>query len=498
MRHITLIEEAHRLLTATQPTANLEIANPRGKAVETFCHMLSEIRAYGEGLLIADQLPSRLAADVVRNTNLKIVHRLVSDEDRLVVGNTMNMSEEQIMALGTLEKGQAAVFSEGDDHAFIVQAPLKKFGIEQVIPTDQNRVEPEGIRFVEPTIDIFLVDNGSNDLNIRIEPDASLEQVKILDMSDTNPLEENVLRLEASTLTEPDVITVDATDTSPDKRRIQQKALEFYNSPQHAKILNSNLGPCTECHRVCIHRETARKIAAEDDLQEAFLRYILTCVHQQQHWHTGLTNVNSAMASLLPFGQDSTALRIEIFKNLTMRLFQRLGTAYRWPYTPLEQLITQCWHALEQVIIPVGWRGYVEPEQRRLGENFRAAYLNACHRLFDPFPFCQTICPNKSCLYRYPLAPMLTHPWLHQQYLAALNPSGEIAADPSKRAEAWRKAAGYAARRIIDPEAGEMPGWAAAACYLGQKAYVLADLDSDQRVKAAQVGIDAMVAGRAS
>lgn len=55
LRHITLIEEAHRLLkNVPTESAGEESANPKGKAVETFANILSEIRAYGEGILIAE------------------------------------------------------------------------------------------------------------------------------------------------------------------------------------------------------------------------------------------------------------------------------------------------------------------------------------------------------------------------------------------------------------------------------------------------------------
>ena len=49
LRHITLIEEAHRLLSNTQTLQSADVGNPRAKAVETFVNMLSEVRAYGEG-----------------------------------------------------------------------------------------------------------------------------------------------------------------------------------------------------------------------------------------------------------------------------------------------------------------------------------------------------------------------------------------------------------------------------------------------------------------
>jgi uncharacterized protein len=102
LRHLTVVEEAHRLLR--QPPAGSG-SGPAAQAVEMFADLLAEIRAYGEGLVIAEQIPSKLIPDVVKNTAVKIVHRLPAADDRDSVGATMNMSEEQSAYLVTLTPG---------------------------------------------------------------------------------------------------------------------------------------------------------------------------------------------------------------------------------------------------------------------------------------------------------------------------------------------------------------------------------------------------------
>lgn len=121
IQHITVIEEAHRLLKNVPTEVSTETANVKGKAVETFANMLSEIRAYGEGVLIAEQIPMKLAPDAIKNTNLKILHRIVAEDDRQVVGATMNLEEEQLRAVTTFECGQAAVYAERNDHPLLVE-----------------------------------------------------------------------------------------------------------------------------------------------------------------------------------------------------------------------------------------------------------------------------------------------------------------------------------------------------------------------------------------
>ncbi|MDH6132316.1 hypothetical protein P3T37_001701 [Kitasatospora sp. MAA4] len=128
LRHLLVVEEAHRLLTnAARPSGGEGAeADVRGKAVETFTGLLSEIRAYGQGVLIVDQVPTKLASDVLKNTNLKVAHRLVSGEDRGVLGDAMVMTSRQDTALATLPTGRAAVFTEGEDAPLLLQVPPSK------------------------------------------------------------------------------------------------------------------------------------------------------------------------------------------------------------------------------------------------------------------------------------------------------------------------------------------------------------------------------------
>jgi len=126
--HLVVIEEAHRLLTNVEGRGREEEANPRGKAVEAFANLLSEIRAYGQGVIVADQVPVKLAPDVVKNTNLKIVHRTVAADDRTVLAGAMLMTEQQSRSVATLNPGYAVVFAEGEDAPLLVKVPKEDRG----------------------------------------------------------------------------------------------------------------------------------------------------------------------------------------------------------------------------------------------------------------------------------------------------------------------------------------------------------------------------------
>ena len=91
--------------------------------MELFAALLAEIRAYGEGLVIAEQIPSKLVPDVIKNTAVKIMHRLPAADDREAVGATMNLTDRQSQFLVTLPPGTAAVFADGMDQPVLVRMP---------------------------------------------------------------------------------------------------------------------------------------------------------------------------------------------------------------------------------------------------------------------------------------------------------------------------------------------------------------------------------------
>ena len=121
LRHLSVFEEAHRLLRRPDPGAGGSGA--AAHAVEMFAGLLAEIRAYGEGLVIAEQIPAKLIPDVIKNTAVKIVHRLPAADDRETVGATMNLTDAQSRYLVTLPPGQAAVFADGMDFPVLAAMP---------------------------------------------------------------------------------------------------------------------------------------------------------------------------------------------------------------------------------------------------------------------------------------------------------------------------------------------------------------------------------------
>jgi len=124
LRHLTLIEEAHRLLpNVSTQKGDPEGADPRRGTVEQFAKMLAEIRAYGEGLAIVEQIPTKILPDAMKNTATKVAHRVAAADDRKALAGAMNFTEEQEEGLTALLPGQTIVSVEKHPFPIRVDAP---------------------------------------------------------------------------------------------------------------------------------------------------------------------------------------------------------------------------------------------------------------------------------------------------------------------------------------------------------------------------------------
>ena len=106
------MEEAHNLIAAESQVDDPQNSNPKVAATAYIVKMLAEVRALREGIIIADQLPTAMAPEVIKNTNIKLVHRLTSQDDRGLVGSTMSASPLQMENIATYTSGQALIAYE--------------------------------------------------------------------------------------------------------------------------------------------------------------------------------------------------------------------------------------------------------------------------------------------------------------------------------------------------------------------------------------------------
>lgn len=114
LRHVLVIEEAHRLFRrAPDKSGSLAATNTRHASVEVFEQIMAEVRAYGLGLVVIDQLPLRLSDGALKNTATKIVHRLSAREDAVEVGGAMSLTPEDSAHITRLRVGEALFHTTG-------------------------------------------------------------------------------------------------------------------------------------------------------------------------------------------------------------------------------------------------------------------------------------------------------------------------------------------------------------------------------------------------
>lgn len=113
IQHIIFYEEAHNLIGPITESPDGMSVNPKISATKYLVKMLAEVRALGEGIVIADQLPTVMAPEVLKNTGLKIGHRITAQDDRGLLGSTMSASADQLEEQGTFLTGEALIFYEG-------------------------------------------------------------------------------------------------------------------------------------------------------------------------------------------------------------------------------------------------------------------------------------------------------------------------------------------------------------------------------------------------
>ena len=125
LAHVTVIEEAHRLLGQAAEYARDTTGgdNARADAVRSFTEAIAELRALGQGFILSSQSPAALAEAVLASTGTRILHRLESSRDRDIVLNDIGARQTEREAAARLKQGEAVIrWPERDDAELLLVA----------------------------------------------------------------------------------------------------------------------------------------------------------------------------------------------------------------------------------------------------------------------------------------------------------------------------------------------------------------------------------------
>ena len=120
-KHVIFLEEAHNIIGPTAINNGENNGDPKVAATKFIVDMLAEVRALGEAIVIADQLPTALAPEVTKNTSFKVGHRITAIDDRQFLGITMSADEVQLEKMAGFTPGQGLVSYENVKKPFEIK-----------------------------------------------------------------------------------------------------------------------------------------------------------------------------------------------------------------------------------------------------------------------------------------------------------------------------------------------------------------------------------------
>ena len=111
MDHLTVVEEARNIAPARRQEDHPTVGE----------RLISELRKFGEAMMFVAQFPTHVAAEVVKNSGTKIVHRLAWPDDVALIGDSLGLNQKQREHLTRLRAGEAVVGLERVPKPVLVQ-----------------------------------------------------------------------------------------------------------------------------------------------------------------------------------------------------------------------------------------------------------------------------------------------------------------------------------------------------------------------------------------
>ena len=99
MEHLLVVEEARNIAPARREEDPPSVGE----------RMISELRKFGEAMVFVAQFPTQVASEVIKNSGVRIIHRVSWAEDLKLIGEALNLDKEQLAHVSSLGVGEAVV-----------------------------------------------------------------------------------------------------------------------------------------------------------------------------------------------------------------------------------------------------------------------------------------------------------------------------------------------------------------------------------------------------
>jgi len=121
-----IVDEAEHYFGVDQLIAydDYEKAAAGKAATKKLIEMISQSRAYGLGICISTQSPSKMPREIMVNCNTKIIHKMIDGQDISYLQNSMRLTEKQADMLPALKVGEAMVIDPNNHYPFKLKINL--------------------------------------------------------------------------------------------------------------------------------------------------------------------------------------------------------------------------------------------------------------------------------------------------------------------------------------------------------------------------------------
>lgn len=99
IEHLTIVEEARNITPLRRDTDPPTIGEK----------MVSELRKFGESMIFIAQFPTQLASEVIKNSSIRIVHRIAWHEDLELIASSLGLNNVQREYISMLPPGEAVL-----------------------------------------------------------------------------------------------------------------------------------------------------------------------------------------------------------------------------------------------------------------------------------------------------------------------------------------------------------------------------------------------------
>ncbi len=110
LAHVTVVEEAGRLFAG--PGRPGPGPQSRSRAATTLARGLTGSRGNGAGVILTERSPAELVREALRNTGLKVIHRLPAEDDRRSMGEAAGLDQPQRALAARLRDGEALLYCD--------------------------------------------------------------------------------------------------------------------------------------------------------------------------------------------------------------------------------------------------------------------------------------------------------------------------------------------------------------------------------------------------